>query len=89
MLEAMKQRYWKFDMFLETFRLGACAISNLEQSPYKNNWGCFSFSSLWKNVIIKGLVLYQWNKHISTLYFENSVEGVREQTNQQTNIDRQ
>ena len=32
----MMQRFWKFDMFLESFMLGACTISNLKQSYYKN-----------------------------------------------------
>ena len=30
-------------MFQEEFRLVACAISNLKQSPYNNVWVCFSF----------------------------------------------
>ena len=51
--------FWKFDMFWETFRLIACAISNLVKRPYKNVWVCFSFFVLYKNSIIKNSVLYQ------------------------------
>ena len=35
-LKGMLQEYWKIDMFLETFRLLACAISNFVLSPYKD-----------------------------------------------------
>jgi len=28
--------FWKIDMFLGAFSVGICAISNLEQRPYKN-----------------------------------------------------
>ena len=36
LLKGMLQEYWKIDMFLETFRLLACAISNFVLSPYKD-----------------------------------------------------
>ena len=35
-VKGMLQEYWKIDMFLETFRLLACAISNFVWSPYKD-----------------------------------------------------
>jgi len=35
-LKGMLQEFWKIDMFLETFRLLACAISNFVWSPYKD-----------------------------------------------------
>ena len=37
-IKGMLQEYWKIDMFLETFRLLACAISNFDWSPYKDFW---------------------------------------------------
>ena len=37
-IKGMLQEYWKIDMFLETFRLLACAISNFVWSPYKDFW---------------------------------------------------
>ena len=36
LLKGMLQEYWKIDMFLETFRLLACAISNFDLSPCKD-----------------------------------------------------
>ena len=35
-IQGMLQENWKIDMFLETSRLLACAISNLVKRPYKN-----------------------------------------------------
>ena len=32
------QEFWKIDMFLGTFRLLECAISNLDKSLYKDFW---------------------------------------------------
>ena len=36
LVKGMLQEYWKMDMFLETFRLLVCAISNFVWSPYKD-----------------------------------------------------
>ena len=45
------------DMFLEAFRVGACTISKLEQSPYKNVEYLFTSKNYFRDFVCRSVCL--------------------------------